>query len=209
MYPIPEFVDFELSQGSYSFRDEGLDEEFSRKFNEGNFDEDKLVEEYKNLIFLKFKEFYRDKLNSCIDKRYRQEGFGINYFLFEDSNMSDTVLLQDSDNIKTVGLNYKTHVSELKYPDEDYILNQLGDVDILRIGGFHMWDCVERIAKRAHEKGIETLVDEDLTEFFTNRIKDNNFQEEKYPTYNPHKAPGFFESFMEARKNKPWLWQDY
>lgn len=178
MYPIPEFINFELSLGSHGFKND-------------------------------FEEFYKSKLNSCIDKRYRQQGFNINYFIFDDSKVSDILLLQDSDKVNFVGLDYKTHVEEERYPNEDYILNQLGEVDILRIGGFHMWDCVERIAKRAYEKGIETLVDEDLTEFFTSRIKDENFQEGKYPTYNPHRNPILLGQFIESRKNKPWLWQDY
>lgn len=156
-----------------------------------------------------FKEFYKLKLDSCIDKRYRQKGFNINYFIFDDSKVSDIIVLRDSDKVKFVGLDYKNHVEEKKYPNEDYILNQLGKIDILRIGGFHMWDCVERIAKRAYKKRIDTLVDEDLTEFFTNRIKKDNFQEDKYPTYNPDRNSCFFESFIEARKNKPWLWQKY
>jgi hypothetical protein len=178
MYPIPEFIDFEIGLGCYGFKND-------------------------------FREFYKKKLNSCINKRYRQNNFKINYFIFDDSKVSDIILLQDSDKVKSVSLDYKKHLREKEYPNEDYILSQLDEVDTLRICGFHMWDCVERIAKRAYEKGIETLVDEDLTEFFTNRIKDRDFQEDKYPTYSPHKNLILLGQFIETRKNKPWLWQEY
>lgn len=73
-----------------------------------------------------------------------------------------------------------------------------------------MWDCVEKLAKRAYEKGLDVLVDEDLTEFFSWRLRDPNFRVDKYSTYNPKKdGPVFFKNFMEARKQKPWLWQNY
>ncbi len=58
--------------------------------------------------------------------------------------------------------------------------------------------------------GWDSLVDEDLTEFFTERLRDPDFKIDKYPTYNPRKRQqSMFDMFMEARKGKPWLWQDY
>lgn len=92
------------------------------------------------------------------------------------------------------------------------ILNQLNGTSVLRVAGFHLWDCVERLAKRAYEKGIETLVDEDLTELFSFRmLLDDNFDPAKYPTFNPREScdEESFRMFMESRKDKPWLWQDY
>jgi hypothetical protein len=60
-----------------------------------------------------------------------------------------------------------------------------------------MWDCVEKLAKTAYEKGIDVLVDEDLTEFFSERLKDPNFKIDKYPTYNPREGGDFcFKEFI-------------
>ena len=73
-----------------------------------------------------------------------------------------------------------------------------------------MKSCVERLARRAYEKGINILVDEDLTEFFIGRFQNSNFKINHYPTYNPREQiPHLFKSFIKDRKGKPWLWQDY
>lgn len=120
------------------------------------------------------------------------------------------VNLQPDDKIIPVGIDFKTHISDPPvYPDSDIILAKLGNP--LRIGGFHMWDCVEKVAQRAYEKGIDTLVDEDLTEFFAFLIKRDSFAIDRYPSYDPRKYFDTvdFEFFMRARRGKPWLWQDY
>lgn len=161
------------------------------------------------------KGYYSERLAMCIDSRYRKKGFKINYAVFDGSPVSDVIKIQPSDRIIEVGLDFKTHTTkqqngEYLYPDQDYILNQLNGTKVIRVAGFHMWDCVERLARRAYERGINTLVDEDLTEFFSMMLKDQDFRVDKYPTYNARKHQGrFFDIFMEARKDKPWLWQDY
>ena len=183
LYPIPEIIDFEVENHGWS--EKGGIEVFRQK--------------------------YKIAINSCIDIRYRQKGFGINYAVFFFFSVSDIINLQQSDRIVEVGLYFKTHTTkqpngEYPYQDQDYILNQFNGVQVLRVAGFHMWDCVERLAKRAYEKGLDTLVDEDLTEFFSGRLKDPDFKIGEYPTYNPRKNQGsMFDMFMEARKEKSWL----
>jgi len=186
LYPIPELINFEI--------------ENNRLAREGGVDA--------------FRQKYKSNLNKCIDARYRQNGFGINYVVFNQSPVSDIVMLQQSDNVIEVELDFKTHTTkqpneEFLYPNQDYILNQLNKTKIIRIAGFHMWDCVEKLAKRAYEIGLDTLVDEDLTEFFAWRLNDPDFKIDKYPTYNARKNHGLFGMFMDARKGKPWLWQNY
>lgn len=181
LYPIPQIINFELKKHDW---------------NKGGIDG--------------FKKKYKDTLNKCIDERYRQRNFGINYAIFNDSILSDVIDLRPEDKIIKVGVSFKTHIVEKIYPDQDYILSQLNEATIIKIAGFHMWDCVEKLAKRAYEKKLNVLVDEDLTEFFPWRLNDEDFRTNRYPTYQPRKEGFiFFKNFIETRKEKPWLWQNY
>jgi hypothetical protein len=189
LYPIPPIIDYEIQ--NHGWHEDGGIEAYRQK--------------------------YKSVLNKCIDVRYRQKDFDINYAIFDDTIVSEVIELQKSDRIIKVGLDYKKHTTKqpngrYPYPNQNYILNQLGDVRILRIAGFHMWDCVERLAKRAYKRKLDVLVDEDLTEFFTGRLNDPNFKVDKYPTYNPRdgdKEDIGFKFFMKARMERPWLWQEY
>ncbi len=154
-------------------------------------------------------EVYKKNLNKCIDLRYRKKDFGINYVVFKNSLVSEIIDLREDDKIISAEIDYKTHKKWI-YPNPDFVIDKLGKPEELIVSGFHMWDCVEKFAKRAFERGIKTLVDEDLTEFFVSRIAREDFKFEEYPNFNPrNKEKFFFESFMEARKGKPWLWHKY
>ncbi|MBU4224009.1 hypothetical protein KJ934_02205 [Patescibacteria group bacterium] len=182
LYPIPEIIDFEIKNNGW--HEKGGINGFKRK--------------------------YKKTLNRCIDIRYRQKGYTIVYALFNGHQISDIIEKQPSDKIIEVGIDFHTHTSKRLYPDQDHILNQLNGAQVIRIAGFHMWDCVEKLAKRAYKKGLDVLVDEDLTEFFAWRIKAIDFRIDKYSTYNAKKYQGtMLKDFMEARKHRPWLWQNY
>lgn len=218
LYPIPEIMDFEIERGMRGFyrSDEAKEREFLKKWNEAESELEKKAIRKEALKELKkdYGNLYQANFNACIDLRYRRNGFQIYYAVFNGSPVSEVIELQPLDIVIEVGLDFKTHTTKqpngkYPYPNLDYILGQVGAVDILRIGGFHMWDCVEKLARRAHEMGLEVLVDEDLTEFFPGRLRDPDFKVDKYPNYNPRKDGRFFDMFMNARKDKPWLWQKY
>jgi len=187
LYPIPQIINWEIEH--YGWHEEGGTDAFRKK--------------------------YKDVLNACIDVRYRQKDFVINYAIFNDTVVSDVIDLQQKDKIIKVGLDFKTHTTkqpdgEYPYPDQNYILDQLGEIDILRVAGFHMWDCVEKLARRAYGRKLDVLVDEDLTEFFIGRLRDPDFKVDKYPTYSPGKKGEVgYKFFMKARRERPWLWQEY
>lgn len=186
LYPIPEYIET-------SMQNSGM---------EGNGPD-------------RFRRKYKKTLNTSIDQRYRQKGFGVNYVVFDGHAVSDAIELQASDRIINAGMDFKTHITkqsngEYAYPNPDKILDQLGNTDTVRIGGFHLWDCVERLAQTAHKRGLDVLVDEDLTEIFGMMIQNPNFRTDTFPSYDPKKAgKAVFDIFMQARKTRPWLWQDY
>ena len=149
-------------------------------------------------------------LNACIDERYRQKGFQINYILFDDYEISPYIIQHEGDRTISAGINYNLHRTHRIYPSNNHILNQLDNPEKLVVAGVHMWHCIQKFAKAAHERGIETLVDEDLTEFFGSRFLDPSFKLDSYPNFNPRIiGEEFFKQFMKARKDKPWLYQDY
>jgi len=106
---------------------------------------------------------------------------------------------------------HRTRVNgECPYPDLDFILSQLGEIKLIRVGGFHAFDCVERLAKRAYERGLDSLVDEELTQFFPMSFQHPDFQFEACSLVRLKKLYGDkgFEKIMRLRKDKPWLWGD-
>lgn len=183
LYPIPEYI-------NHSIKNNDFDEE-------------------------NFREIYSEKLNKSIDERYRQKGFGVNYVIFDGHEISDVVKTRKTDRIIEAGVDFKTHTTKQVdgsyiYPNPDDVLNRLGNLSTVRVAGFHLWDCVEKMARRAHQRGCNVLVDEDLTELFGAVIRDENFRTDRYPNYNPRKHGSvMFDMFMSARKGVPWLWQEY
>ena len=115
------------------------------------------------------------KLCEMINARYRNNGYGINWLLFgkdEDDSKPDFskvpsfVDIEPRDGILVAGVSFKKHTSEAVYADVDFILNQLPPHQRLVVGGFHQWDCVDKLARQSYERGVDTFVDEDTTELF-------------------------------------------
>ncbi len=144
-------------------------------------------------------EKYTRVLNECIEQRYRNKGFKVSFITFKGSP-AYIVEVKKEDRIIEVEVDFKTHIKYNKYPNENNILNKLGNVKILRIAGFHLWDCVQRTAEAAYKKGIEVLIDEDITELLVWRMDRPSFKINKYPN-----IPKEFnnEYFLENRKGKP------
>jgi integrase len=163
----------------------------------------------------RLREIYSHQINACIDARYRRNGFAISFAVFDGSFVSEVIDVKPSDLIFPIGMDFQLHTTRqvdgtFLYPDPQDFLRPLKDVTHLRIAGFHMWDCVQRVARCAHSSGLDVLVDEDLTELFPGMLKQPEFRVDRYPTYNPRKSSkAMFDFFMKARVNKPWLWQNY
>lgn len=174
LYPLKDIFEFEIKNGAWPKKGREAEEYAKRYFS---------------------------LMNQAIDLRYRQKDFGINFAVFDDTPIFDSIQLRERDRIIKVGLSLEEHRKQKIYPDPDFVLSQLGNVNILRVAGFHLWDCVERIAKRAYERGIDVLVDEDLTELFKYCINPEicpSFRTDFYPSC-PVKDP------LGSRAEKPWL----
>jgi hypothetical protein len=211
LYPIAEYINHEIKNKSEGYSDHFLEKLTKFEMNRASSKPEKLrIRHYlREVRENRFKNYYANMLDECIDKRYRQKDYAINYALFNNHVISKVINLRPSDKVITVGMTLDEHKIR-RYPSNDFILEQLGNPEILRIGGFHMWDCVEKLAKRAYKKGIDVLVDEDLTEFSFARFRDNDIKTDTYPSFNPDSLEGFVkDEFVRVRKARPWLWQEY
>lgn len=141
------------------------------------------LEEYNRIFLLPrdyceevHKEYPLDVLNECLLTRYRDKGYEVVIAMYPDKQMFgldensyDRVILTDVTFKEASGYNSdgsEKRPEDIKYPSEAYLINQLGDVDELMVGGFHMNDCVKRVTNKALEMGIDALVDIELTDIF-------------------------------------------
>lgn len=159
--------------------------------------------------------------------RRRYPGFQIIWMMFsrEDSpGRPDTTLLWEGikmgkkDIVAACGVSFDKHCGMKIYPNPETILGACPrPIEKLVVGGFHFWDCVADVARYAHGQGIDVLVDDDLTEFFFWKIRQNGVlcarnipgaleqslaKERKRIAKS---APGYLEEVRQARKDKPWL----
>lgn len=137
--------------------------------------------------FEKYKERYEPIaiLNKCIDKRYRENGYQVVFALYPDKEIFGIDKKENDKVIYTDILFSETSVTDEqgnrkknfipRYPNEMWLLKQLGDIDELIVGGYHVMDCVRRVAEVSMKNGINTLVDLDLTDLFFNLYNQKNY----------------------------------
>ena len=212
IYPIPEYINQEIKNRAILFKTPYLKYMFEGRKEEA----EELIKSRGEECEKEFREFYKEKINLCINLRYRQKGFSIIYALFDKHPMSMVVDLYPGDKVLRVGKDFASFNTKTQdgsnYPNPDLLLDKLTEFQTLRFGGFHLWDCVNRFAGRAYERGFDTLVDEDLTELFTSNILKKDFRLDIYPSiiYTDHfKRQIDMEEYLNARRGKPWFWQDY
>ena len=154
-------------------------------------------------------------LNNCIQKRYRDNGYQVVFVLYPDKDIfglipkeEDQIIYTDIlfseaskvDENKNIKKDFKP-----KYPNEQLLLSQLGDVEELVIGGYHAQDCVKRIGEQAIENGINTIIDLDMTDFFFQLYRQEEYfrveqyDPSRYKTYAFSKAKRYGEKFIERK----------
>ena len=144
-----------------------------------------------------------DVLNETIQKRYRDNGFQVIFVLYPDKEIygilpqhGDSIIYADIPFSKASGYNFdgsEKNKDEIIYPNEQNLINQLGDVEELVIGGYHAQDCVKRVGEVALANGINTIIDLDMTDlFFSLYRQEDYFDLESY-------SPERFKNYMLAK----------
>ena len=134
-------------------------------------------------------------LNDTINQRYREKGYQIVYALYPDKDLYGLkksakdlivytdILFSEASAYDENGVKKNNFIP--KYPNEKLLLEQLGAIDKLVVGGYHVMDCVKRVAEVALSLGIDTLVDLDLTDLFFYVYKQKDFFDIK--NYSPER----------------------
>lgn len=107
-------------------------------------------------------------LNECIQKRYRDNSYQVVYVLYPDKDIfgiipkkEDKIIYTDILFSENSAIDEKGHKKKgfiPKYPNEQLIISQLGDIDELVVGGYHAQNCVKKVAETALNLGIQTLI---------------------------------------------------
>ncbi|MBN2095067.1 MAG: hypothetical protein JW727_03385 [Candidatus Aenigmarchaeota archaeon] len=115
-------------------------------------------------------------IGRIIDERYRKKDYAINWIMFESiwdrsepdmTGISPHVDLRPEDYPILSGVTWGEHVGYRARADSEYVLGQLPkNTTSLVLGGFHLEDCVDSLAKEIHNAGVEVKVDEDTTDAF-------------------------------------------
>ncbi len=173
--------------------------------------------------FPKTKERIASFYQHLINKRY--PGFQIVFVLFSKNrnsakpNMSQLwkgINIKASDIVGSAGVTYRNFRYNWQRPKHADIFALCPEpIDELVIGGFHLWDCVDGFAGYAFQKGLNVVVDEDLTDLFFYMIKDLksklslqipisrevSLQRKKERLY----EVGLLEHARKRRRDKPWF----
>ena len=164
-----------------------------------------------------------DRLNCVIEQRYRQQGYQVYWLLFGQTYnpgipnkeaLSGHFQFAADDHFVSNGITFFQMLGG-SYPVLMEILDHLPEeISELRIGGYHQWDCVDRIACLAHRLGIPTMVDEDLTELYFTRmavgedIPDHREFTLKGFGLTPERfSPDLYASMIRRRAGSPWFVQ--
>ena len=221
MYPIPEYFDWLIERSRSLLFNSRKEREYRKRLRNARDLEVKkcIISEARKEADQEAKTKISRYFNACIEARYIRTGFSIYFALFDGHQIWSGIQQQPNDTSLYVGMTFSAFQTKkadgtFLYPSEDYILDQLpystGKVT-LRIAGFHASDCVERVARRAYERGLEVLVDEDLTEHLPFCIEKPGFRIDRFPSipliHLTAPSPNIQAEIIATRKEKPWLAQ--
>lgn len=157
-------------------------------------------------------------LNECIQKRYRDNAYQVVFVLYPDKDIfgiipkeEDRIIYTDTlfSESSAIDENRKEKKDFIpKYPDEQLLLEQLGNVEHLVVGGYHYSSCVKRMVETALNNGIDTLIDLDMTDLFFRLYRDEDYFDieeyspKRYREYILNKNGACGREFAERRFNR-------
>lgn len=157
LYPISEYVTLFL----------GLDSPAAARFASVS---------GKSYVSYSIKRYNPRYINSLIEARYRDQGYHIAWLFpglglansaIELSEKSEFIEIRQGDQV------LPSYAYPGGYADVGRVLEDLAESSPLEeiiLGGYHQWDCVDKFAAGVYEAGISVRVDEDLTEFYFDRM---------------------------------------
>lgn len=156
------------------------------------------IKEYTQMFLLKDDSLYDELniprplpiLNECIEKRYRRRGYKVVFATYPYKEIFG-IIHKEKDKIIYTDISFDENSAYDKngrkkenfvplYANPQYILEQLGSVDEVILGGYHALDCVKKIAEHIQSMGISTLVDIEMTDLFFSVYKEAYFNPEEY-----------------------------
>ena len=120
-----------------------------------------------------------DMFKKCIKERYIDDNYEFIIINYKDSINNIINLICD----KCIQSAITFEQSKKQYADFEYIVRKL-DVeafDKIVVGGFHCFDCVEKLANEIYKINKSVLIDSDLTEMFWSTFQSQeNFRFDKF-----------------------------
>lgn len=141
--------------------------------------------------------------NRCIKERYQDKGYDI-----VAVNYMDEKGFVNLPNMKRISADITFKESspyfteEFKSPNFEEIAKRLHieDCDKIVLGGFHCFDCVQKLAMEIYKLNPSIIIDTELTEMFTHRHRMSDFD---YSSFNPNQK---VESFLSLN-DQPDGWE--
>lgn len=162
---------------------------------------------------------FQGVFNRAIEERYRNQDYRVYWVMFDQHQYSPLITIQPDDVRINAAMSFKEHTHRrpdgtYPYPDFNKIPNHIADAKKVVVAGYHIKDCVDKIAAACYRSGHETLVDEELTEYFWRDYFRGGLRVHKYPSVVPPymRSKTTIDKVTRARRkqeqsDKPWLYQ--
>ncbi|MCL2586994.1 MAG: hypothetical protein FWE31_02010 [Firmicutes bacterium] len=146
----------------------------------------------------------RHLLDEAIRRRYKEKGYDFAVARYKNSEIN---IGEPSDKIIDANITFQQstpyYTENWEYADFQAIASSLAPdlYEQIRVGGYHCFDCVQKLAVLLYERNPSTIIDTDLTEFFPNRATTlNRPKSQKLQELHYEVNPNFdFENYIPEK----------